>query len=112
MSKLSWLIYFASVSQNASSFCIFLTVVFGILTAGFTIAFFMIKAVSNSNDHPLYDVERAKKMLPTVKTAMVSVWLAFFLSAFLAIALPDKNTIYLMSASEAGETVVTNPQTR
>ena len=102
MNTLSWLIYAAEVSERASVLCGFLAFVwFLVALVGVGITF--ICAYDNNYGHgPILS-----KWVPW--TAFVSALLFEMALLFGAVALPSSKTIYMIAASEAGETVVTSP---
>lgn len=93
MNSLSWLIYLASVLPNVAGVCVFLSI-FGI---GAYVAWLIV--VSCHND----SLSETKWEYPSLKNLF---W--FLPLILLATLLPDKETIYLIAASEASEAVVTS----
>jgi hypothetical protein len=98
MNGLSWFLYFADILPNLGAFAIFIAFVFGIISVVYTIT----KAVANAGDNDA----KAFVEVPIIKYSIG----IFVVAAFLAIAMPSKETIYLIAGSEAGEYVVKTPE--
>lgn len=99
MNSLSWMIYLAEVAGRAADMfgaASFLFGLFGGVCCWFLAAFLVI--------------EEGKKALPI---AIVCVWFVVE-TVFVAgsVLIPSSSTIYMIAASEAGETVVTSPEAK
>lgn len=86
MNDLSWLIYFAGVSENAGS-----VAAIGLLIIGVVTAFVVI----------FHAMEEGSLWPPFWRT--LGAWLALALVASL---IPNRDTLYAIAASEIGEEVV------
>lgn len=88
MNSLSWMIYAAEVlgrAQNVSSAIAFFSTVF-------------------------YAVGVYRTMTSEAARTIRRLWFIPAISGMIAIFTPSSNTIYLMAGSEAGETIVTDPE--
>lgn len=96
MNNLSWLIYLGDIVGAVDGFTGFMAVVTGVATIILTLAYF-----GTVSDDPTI----------SAKCKVLGRWTAsgFLLAAFLAVASPSKETIYMIAASEAGETVIKTP---
>lgn len=94
MNSLSWMIYFASVVGNVQGFLGFATFAIAAVIGG--VALFMTM-----------ESESVVKSAPFLRKY---IWLPI-VSGLVATLIPSSQTIYLIAASEAGETVITNPET-
>lgn len=96
MNGLSWLLYFAEVSENISGVLSALTILSGIIFVLFWFLHIIIPAKEQSAN--FYDL--APKY---AKTAA-----AVFALSLLGLLFPSQNTVYLIIASESAEMVVTS----
>jgi hypothetical protein len=94
MNSLSWLLYLADIVGNIQGLLGFVAFIGGISLV-FMAIFFGIEDDS---------FERVGRILRRY------LWLPI-VAAFLATVIPSTNALYLIAASEAGETVVTSPDT-
>lgn len=95
MNNLSWLLLWADLAQNVS---ITITLIASLLFIGGGITAFI---------HFLVD-EDAERAMPLIKS-ILWITIPIFLIASL---IPSKQTIYMIAASETGETVVNSPETK
>lgn len=102
MNTLSWLIYAAEVSDRASTVCGLLAVVF-FFVGGVAMIVAFVAAYSDDSGRGPY----MSKLVPWTVLPLFLLIEVTFMAA--SVALPSKATIYLIAASEAGETVVTSP---
>lgn len=105
MNTLSWLLYVADVIPN-------LGVAFGL--SAFFIAVGVLIAIvvgAHKRDFAYGEDEKQKWQdgYDLQRKALRFAWLVPLL-VFCAVLLPGKSTIYMIAASEMGETVVTNPE--
>lgn len=95
MNDLSWLIYAAEVAGNVSALC-------GIVAIGGGMAIALLSGLlavaAGCDDAPA----------GSWKVPLRYLWVVA-LAAVVATLIPSKNTIYMIAASEIGETVVTSP---
>jgi uncharacterized membrane protein required for colicin V production len=100
MNSLSWMIYAAEALGNLSVFAVIGAIVSII---GIVVGLFVGGMVSigdtDGTSQKIFSFVRSKWWVP----------LAF---ALVAVFSPSSNTIYLIAASEAGETIVTSPEAR
>lgn len=100
MNNLSLLIYLADVVNSASSVSEVLSVM-----SGLALLFLIPFSICYISDR--YAEEVAKVL---VKKLVKYMCIVFVVSVFITIITPNKDTMYLIAASEAGETVITNPE--
>ncbi len=96
MNGLSWLLYFAEVSENISGTLGVLSIISAIIFAGFSFLQIIIPFQEQSKNFN----EMAPKY---VKTAA-----AVFALSLVGLLFPSQNTVYLIIASESAEMVVTS----
>ena len=100
MNSLSWMIYAADALNN---FKFMTAVAASVLTVFFvlTIVFAGLPAAIDEDDRAkaIFDATRSKWWIP-------------FVFSILWVFTPSSNTIYLIAASEAGETIVTSPEAK
>ena len=96
MNGLSWLLYFAEVSENISG----ALGVLSILSAIVAMAFWLLHILVPSHDQSKNFYELAPKY---AKTAAV-----VFTLSLAGLLLPSQNTVYLIIASESAEMIVTS----
>jgi hypothetical protein len=96
MNGLSWLLYFAEVSENISG----ALGVLSILSAIVAMAFWLLHILVPSHDQSKNFYELAPKY---AKTAAV-----VFTLSLIGLLFPSQNTVYLIIASESAEMVVTS----
>lgn len=96
MNGLSWLLYFAEVSENISG----ALGVLSILSAIIAVAFWLLHIIVPVGDQSKNFYELAPKY---AKTAA-----AVFTLSLLGLLFPSQNTVYLIIASESAEMVVTS----
>jgi len=97
LNNLSWFLYFADVIHNVRGLLITTAI-----TAGFASALAGIAHFANRD----LDDDLAKTFLNLFKKTL----LALSIAAPLAAVIPNRDTIYLIAGSEAGEFVVKNPE--
>lgn len=98
MNTLSWLIYAADALQNVA---VILTLVASLTAVGLCIAALMIG---------LMDADSYKETRPVGRWKRPLWWVAAPVAVLIFAALmPSSRTMYLIAASEAGETIVTSP---
>ena len=98
MNSLSWMIYAAEVLDRASAAFGFLTLVAFVGAAFAVIASF---AIESDPDAPQAMIKPLRRM-----------WLGPVFTGAIALFSPSSSTVYMMAASEAGETIITNPEAR
>lgn len=106
MNQLSWLLYAAEVSERAQSvfgFLAFMTGFMGFI--GIVVMWGYYAAILA--DLPKQTIEKGWRVWLTVAWAFVTCFLIVASLAF-----PSQRTIYMIAASEAGETVVTSPDAK
>lgn len=104
MNSLSWLIYIASIVEKITSFIGGISfVLFFALGTGVLISLLVRVCEENERDR-----QAAAKVF---KTSLIWLCLPFFLS-IVFVLIPSQNTVYMIAASEMGETVITNPQSQ
>lgn len=96
MNGLSWLLYFAEVSENISGTLGALSIISAIIFAGFSLLHIVIPVDEQSKNFN----EMAPKY---TKTAA-----AVFILSLAGLLFPSQNTVYLIIASESAEMVVTS----
>ena len=108
MNALSWFIYFADVLPNvttAAGFVLF-WMIFAI--AGATVFRVIAQSLSDKDLGPSKeDAERIRKLS---KTLFAWAFVITAISTSLWVLLPSKEALYMIAASEAGETVVSSPE--
>ena len=92
MNSLSWFLYLASVLPSVSNVIFFFAILMILIVALTAFMFFISEGELNGF-----------KMFNWVRTSVIAVIL-MVMSSFI----PDKNTIYMIAGSEAGEAVVTS----
>lgn len=102
MNMLSWTFLLTDIINDLQTFAIFITI-----TSIFITTIILFKWTMDETDRKSNDEKRKtfKKLLKkSVMTAIVSM--------MIIIAIPSKQTIYMVTASQLGETVITNPETQ
>ena len=97
MNNLSWLIYLASVVPNLSGFIITIMIV-----VSAALSFWALAVAMHNDDYraeEVWEYPKFKVFIPLI-----------FLLGLIASLIPDKQTIYLIAGSEAGEYVVNTPE--
>lgn len=112
MNSLSWLVYFSNVIPNIGAFMLIVGVL-SIFTSGVAAA--ICAGIHSENSHGRYggepkyaraqDYFNQKKWKFWIKTASVGL-----LMMFLSTLVPSERTMYMIAASEIGETIVTSPE--
>ncbi len=100
MNTLSWLLYFAEISERISGAAFFLTCTSAIVFAVFGFMYMIIPSREQSDSF--------QTNAPKARNVAAAV---FFISLF-GLLFPSQNTIYLIIASEAAEVVATDTNTR
>lgn len=95
MNTLSFMIYFAELSDGIKAFSI--TAIIGLI--------FLLILLPMILDIIKYDFDDIK---PKVVIKWVFISLVFF--SILSIFMPSKDTVYLMAASEIGEDIIKSPE--
>lgn len=99
MNSLSWMIYAAEVAGRLAEVAAWMTVMAGV---GYGAALiFAGMAVSDGDMTP--ETAARLRRLPAV---------LFFIFLPVSVFAPSSNAIYMIAASEAGETIVTSPEAR
>lgn len=106
MNSLSWLIYAADVVGRAGAMFVMAGV--GLLIAG------VVTSIVGRTTWSYYGVgpeeraesEKFRKSLAKTGPRLITLGLVLFLSSAM---IPSRSTIYMIAASEIGETVVTSP---
>lgn len=112
MNTLSFLIYLAGVAGSMGSFMVFVAVVFGALTLGSLAAFLCMQDETDVYNRPL-DSERLKSLRQNRGKAWRWMWvfLALMISTgVMATAVPSRQTVLLIAASEMGERMLNHPR--
>ena len=99
MNQLSWLIYLAEVSEKLSDVFIGLAVILGIGAGAYA---FLGSLFASDQDQP---------MRPYVQGG-IKIACAAALCSLVAVLIPSSKTVYMIAASEAGETIVTSPEAK
>lgn len=99
MNSLSWMIYAAEVAGRLAEVAVGMTIMAGIGYGGALIATGM--AVNDGDMAP--ETAASWRRLPAV---------LFFIFLPISVFAPSANAIYMIAASEAGETIVTSPEAR
>lgn len=102
MNNLSWLIYLADVLPRISSATGFVAFMGGVFVIFGTVFYGVSLAI---------DDEIAVKASGRLKGLLVVAWVAVGLCAIVSAATPNKDTFYLIAASEAGERIAASPDT-
>lgn len=97
MNQLSWLIYFAGVSDSISSVLNTIFVLSIIISALGVLGCAIVSAASDENHFPL------------LKPFLLPVIGAFLVSGILTSFVPSKETVYAIAASEYGERALQSP---
>ena len=100
MNSLSLMIYTAETLDKVSGIMIFVAIASGI---GLALGLFVSGGVGFVDGH-----ENGRKIF---KELYKRVWIPV-VAAFIYASVPSSHTIYLIAASEAGETVINNPEAR
>lgn len=118
MNRLSWLIYWADVLPSVSSFVALFAGLLTLLFGGLSVFFFFAKD-ETTKIYRFNDAQNFKEeiLVPSdVAKAAKSVWWAPYavLVSLLvwcgAFFVPEKETFYLIAASETGEEVLNTPE--
>lgn len=105
MNSLSWMIYAADIVGNLSGFLMALAVI-AFALAALSGCFLAATFSTYSKEDDEY------KKASAVSTAVLGKWWLAVVLALLYVVTPSSNTIYMIAASEAGETIVTSPEAR
>lgn len=100
MNSLSWLIYFASIISGFKALFLFLSIVCCII-----IIVAWIARVANPEEYNRHIREAATKW-----TNWRSIYVYSILFLLACIVIPTSSTMYMIAASELGETVVKSPE--
>lgn len=92
MNGLSWFLYFVDISSGLRAFLWILFV--GSIIAMVIVPKKGVDIFSDEHDSPFQGVTRP------------IIWVGFILFAIFALAVPSKDTLYLIAASELGEQVI------
>lgn len=95
MNNLSWLLLLADLTQNIS------------ITIGIVAGLLLVGGAGAAFGHFLVD-EDTERAGPIIKTFLWITIPLFIVNAFI----PSKTTIYMIAASEMGETVINSPETK
>lgn len=111
MNSLSWMLYLADVAQSASGFLGFVTILGGIVGAGSWAARL---ALGSSPTIYSWDDKEAKtaehrELVGIAKKASIYLPIAALATGTLSVAIPTKDTIYAIAASEMGEQALKTP---
>lgn len=107
MNNLSWLIYAADVVGKAGPFSLFAGL--GLMASGVIMALVGRNSwnyYSSMSESQIAESEQFRKSLSRLGPRCVIAAIVFL---FIATAIPSRGTIYMIAASEIGETVVTSP---
>ncbi len=96
MTKLSWLIYAAEVSERIQEACIFIAFAVGLIGGVALIIAFVGTIVDHGKLR--YPIAASIIWLPITTLSIGGAWF-----------LPSTKTIYMIAASEAGAQIVTSP---
>jgi hypothetical protein len=112
MNTLSILIYLAGVAGSLNGFIVFVTVIFGVLAAGSLVSYVYYSDETDAWSRPLPEASKA-----IFKEARAKSWRRMWLFLMLMIvggvsaaAVPDRQTVLLIAASEMGEQVLNHPR--
>lgn len=103
MNSLSWMIYAADVLSNIGGLLLFLAIASMIISVGVFIFAGPAIGIWDEDDR---QYKHAKAALGFV----LSKWWVPLVCGFLWAVIPSQNTIYMIAASEAGETIVKTPE--
>lgn len=107
MNSLSWFLYFADVVGSLATF----TGVAGSLLIMSSIPMVISgKFVPWANPFHTYDPEEVKKARTLIGNFGIGGLAMGFLLVLMSTLIPSKQTMYMIAASEIGETVVTDPK--
>lgn len=109
MNSLSWMIYAAEVVGNLGALMLGLTVG---LCAAAVIAGCAAGAGFDGLGRADMDEEKCRRTIASGTLWARRFALACVVSVLLGAFIPSSNTIYLIAASEAGETIVTSPEAK
>lgn len=112
MNTLSILIYLSSVAGSLNGFLVFLAVIFGVLAAGALVSYVYHCDETDQYSRPLPDAMRASYKETRTKSWR-RMWLFLMLmiaSGVSSAAMPDRQTVLLIAASEMGERVLNHPR--
>ncbi|QIG73013.1 hypothetical protein EVB99_022 [Rhizobium phage RHph_N3_19] len=99
MNSLSWLLYFAGVSENIGTAFTMLSFLFGF--GALVATFFVVGTRLDEPNRPEYHAPM---------WILFSSAIPFFLFLAIAVLVPSKDTVYLIAGYEIGETVVKTPE--
>lgn len=105
MNSLSWLIYFASLSDSASGFFAFLAALGAICTVLGTVLSVLWTDGSYGGDRRIKGYEDMRKRGQALIPRGLMMLVVF---GAIATILPGKNAVYAIAASEIGERVITD----
>lgn len=112
MNTLSWLIYLAGVAGSLNAFVVFLTVIFGGLAAASLIGFIIFSDNTDQYNRPLPAAELTVRVEQRRKSWW-RMWLFLMLMTMggvTASAIPERQTVLLIAASQMGEQVLNHPR--
>lgn len=101
MNSLSWMIYAAEALGNLGTAAALATFLSLLAIAGGVFVGGMIVSIDDRNS-------TGKELM----AASMRKWWLPLCFAFVSVFTPSSNTIYLIAASEAGETIVTSPEAK
>lgn len=108
MNNISWLVYAAEVLPSLSDWLVNISLAAGLAVAAFFL-FSMVVGVEES-----YHSEETKASKAEVRSSAWASLRKFIpwvvAGCLLSVFIPSKTTIYMIAASEIGETVVTSPE--
>jgi ABC-type methionine transport system permease subunit len=105
MNTLSCLLYAADVIPNVgTAFVMFAIATFFAIGGG-------VLAGGLMRDYKSHDSEEWKTGVALQKKSLKFIWV-IPVCILIAVVIPGKSTIYMIAASEMGETVVTNPEVK
>ncbi|MBC8718412.1 hypothetical protein [Ochrobactrum sp. Marseille-Q0166] len=99
MNTLSWLLYLADVAGSAKPMFGFIAFMVGLMGGAGVVVLWVISAIE--------DIEKLPATIVTVIWVLITIP-----SLALAILIPSKDTIYLITASQAGEVVVKSDEAK
>lgn len=112
MNSLSWLIYLAGVAGSLNAFMVFLTVIFGALAAGSVVGFLFYSDETDRYNRPL-PAEELTARREQRRKSWRHMWLFLILMTLggvTASAIPGRQTVLLIAASQMGEQVLNHPR--
>jgi len=112
MNDLSWLLYLAGIAKNIQDGLGFFGFLFFILFLIFTVVSIISAIQIGDNQFDMSDPNEVKVInwLKRTRIFAALTMLLFMTTCLSAGAIPDKQTIYAIAASEMGEEVIKTPQ--